>query len=114
MNPIEETAKELNLPYEQVEMVVNDLWKGIRETIANIENLKFGILLPFFRLDFQISIWYKEMKKTFLKGLEGYPKRQERYNYYKTILNNLPYSEKNPKHQRFLKVYSPKRFGDNT
>ena len=113
MNPIEETAKELNIPVEQVEMVVNDLWKGIRETIANIENLKFGILLPFFRIDFQISIFFKEMKKTFVKGLEGYPRRQEKYYYHKKILANLPYSEKNNKHQRFLKVYSPKRFGDN-
>lgn len=113
MNPIEETAKELGIPEEQVEMVVNDLWKGIRETIANIENLRFGILLPYFRIDFQISQFYKQMKKTYLSGLDGYPQRQERYNHYKKILTNLPYSEKNGKHQRYLKVYSPKRYGDN-
>lgn len=113
MDPIEATAQELGLPKEMVETVVSDLWKAIREYIHDMHTMKLGILLPFFRLDIRpAKILYdlKQINKKLKQEDLSEKSRlywQELYDYWASVLLNLPYSDLNKKHQRYKRMYHP-------
>lgn len=85
MTLIEKTAKKLDIPEEQVEMVVSDLWSIIHHYLTHPEKVKFGILLPFFRIDLHIYHILNEIEKRFHK--------MDKIDYWTNILKSLPYGK---------------------
>jgi len=115
MDPIDLTAEELGLPRELVETVVSDFWKAIREYIHELHTIKLGILLPYFRIDLRPAKILGELKLINKKIREEEPSEKtkanwkEIYDYWVSILLNLPYSDVNTKHQRYKRMYHPDR-----
>lgn len=106
---VQKTADELNLPREQVQMVVSDLFKAIREYIREIHTMKFGILLPYFRINIKPSvIWDELTEMRRLRDLE-HEGNKAHYEYLLSILKGLPFSEKTLKDKYIKKLYDPSR-----
>ncbi len=70
---IKQTAEKLNLPEEQVKLVVNNFWKAVKYYITNIELAKHGILINEF---FKIRVRFKHVAKQAFRTdykLKNYP-----------------------------------------
>lgn len=106
---VQKTADELNLPREQVQMVVSDLFKAIREYIREIHTMKCGILLPYFRISVKPSvIWDELVEMRKFRDLE-HEGNKAHYEYLLSLLTGLPFSDKTLKGRYIKKLYDPKR-----
>ena len=90
MDPIKETAEELGLPEEQVYIVVQDLWNGVKYYLYNPHLIKWGILLPYFRIDLKIFTIKKYIADVIEKKNIGQPKTKAGLEYWDSLLENLP------------------------
>lgn len=84
---IKKVADRLDLPEDQVKLVVDNFWSGIKSYINNPHETKEGILInEYFKFKLRIRSVYRMVYKTPDKAQErtGYP-----IQYWKDILDNI-------------------------
>lgn len=106
VDPIKSTAEELDIPEEQVYMVVQDLFKAIREYIREFHTLKKGVLLPLFRIALKPSIIARDLKRWHCKE-EKTPALLEKIAYWENILSNIRWGDKHYKQRNYSYTYDP-------
>lgn len=84
---IKRVAEKLNLPEEQVKLVVDNFWAGVKHYINNIHEAKGGILInEYFKFKLRIKNIYRMVYKT---PEDSEKKTRYPVQYWKDIINNL-------------------------